>query len=156
MRDDTPKIDPIPHVSQPQVLAFKFLAFPPKLFLCELSPRSMRDISGAAFDQRGIVAFVSAASGLVLPADARRRRPRDFRAQGGRDFQPLPSDPHPEEAAMRPSRRMKARLGPHGSRRRCAPPHHERLVAPRPLRLLPRRESLFLTAQHVPLRKKRI
>jgi hypothetical protein len=57
MRDDTPKFDPIPHVSQPQ-----FSAFPPNLFLCELSPLIDRDISGVPFDQRGMVAFISAAS----------------------------------------------------------------------------------------------
>src|SRR3954452_21818863 len=36
-------------------------------------------------------------------------------------------DPHPEEPRNAPSRRMQARLRPHGSRRRCAPPHHEGL-----------------------------
>jgi hypothetical protein len=76
MRDDTPKIDPIPHVSQPQVLAFKFSAFPPKLFLCELSPLIDRDISGVPFDQHGMVAFISAAPAWFFRQMQRAARTR--------------------------------------------------------------------------------
>src|SRR3954469_16842719 len=45
------------------------------------------------------------------------------------------------------SRRMQARLGPHGSRRRCAAPHHEGQIAlARRLPLLARRREQIAAA----------